>query len=387
MDPIVFSDLRFLAPARILVGTGCRAELPRLLADAGHSNPLVVVDPRIGDAPALRDLMALLSAGGSAPAVCDEVPGEPYVETAEAIAVRLRAGQHDAVVAIGGGSVIDAAKGAALAATNPGRLVDYEGFDRFDAMPLPVYALPTTAGTGSEVTRVTVLGATNPIRKISIKSARLVPAAALVDPDFLRSVPPKVAAAAATDALTHALEAYLRPASSPVSRALGLRAAVLILRVMGAGTSFMDARYLLDLATGSMLAGLAFGNSDVGPVHCLAESIGAVYNAPHGAANAVFLGPTLRYYGVGVHAALAEVTRSAWPDLFGSASDAVAASALVEGVSRFVGGAGIGTMHEMCGGEVDLELIAALAETNNSNASGPVPMSVADYRRILQGMR
>lgn len=386
MDPTVFSDLRFLAPARLLVGAGCRRELPRLLAEAGRTRPLVVVDPRIGDAPALRDLLALLAAGGSAPPVCDEVPGEPYVETAEGIAARLRAGSHDSVVAIGGGSVIDAAKGAALAATNPGRLVDYEGFDRFEATPLPVFALPTTAGTGSEVTRVTVLGATDPVRKISIKSARLVPAAALVDPDFLRSVPPRVAAAAATDALTHALEAYLRPASSPVSRALGIRAAVLILRVMGAGPAFMEARHLPDLATGSMLAGLAFGNSDVGPVHCLAESIGAVYKAPHGAANAVFLGPTLRYYGAGVDVALAEVARSAWPDRLGSAPDARAAAALVESVSTFTTGAGIGTMLELCGGQIDVGLIAALAEANNSNASGPVPMAAADYRRIIEGM-
>ena len=163
--------------------------------------------------------------------------------------------------------------------------------DQFGVSPLPVYALPTTAGTGSEVTRVAVLGATNPVRKISVKGARLVPVAALVDPDFLRSVPPRVAAAAAADALTHALEAFLRPASSPVSRALGIRAATMILRVMDAGAGFNAPNHLADLATASMLAGLAFGNSDVGPVHCLAESVGAVYKAPHGAANAVFLGP------------------------------------------------------------------------------------------------
>jgi len=386
VDPIAISELRFLAPARILVGTGCRHELPRLLAADGRSNPLVVVDPRIGEAPALRDLLARLGAAGKAPPVCNEVPGEPYVETAEAIAALLRAGQHDAVIAIGGGSVIDAAKGAALGATNPGRVVDYEGFDRFEIQPLPVYALPTTAGTGSEVTRVTVLGATHPIRKISIKGARLVPTAALVDPDFLRSVPPRVAAAAATDALTHALEAYLRPASSPVSRALGLRAAVQILRVMSYGPAFMDAAHLPDLATGSMLAGLAFGNSDVGPVHCLAESIGAVHKAPHGAANAVFLGPVLKYYGRGVDAALAEVARSAWPSRLGNVGDESAAQALVGSVAEFVAGANIGTMLELCGGVIDVELIANLAETNNSNASGPLPMSATDYARIIRLM-
>ena len=387
LDPIVnptaLSELRFLAPARILVGTGCRHELPRLLAADGCRQPLVVVDPRLGGAAALTDLLARLAAGGQAPPVCDEVPGEPYVETAEAIAARLRAGSHDAVIAIGGGSVIDAAKGAALGATNPGRIVDYEGLDRFDQQPLPVYALPTTAGTGSEVTRVAVLGATDPIRKISIKSARLVPTAALVDPDFLRSVPPRVAAAAATDALTHALEAYLRPASSPVSRALGLQAAIQLLRVMSHGTAFMDSAHLPDLATGSMLAGLAFGNSDVGPVHCLAESIGAVYKAPHGAANAVFLGPVLKYYGHGVDAALAEVARSAWPAQFGTATDSAAADALVAAVAAFVAGAGIGTMLELCGGAINVDLIANLAETNNSNASGPVPMTAADYARII----
>lgn len=386
MEPTSFSELRLLAPARILVGAGCRRELPALLAAAGHSRPLVVIDPRLGAAAALQDLLALLVRDGRAPAICDEVPGEPYVETAESIAQRIRSGGHDAVVAVGGGSVIDAAKGAALSATNPGRLVDYEGLDQFGVSPLPVYALPTTAGTGSEVTRVAVLGATNPVRKISVKGARLVPVAALVDPDFLRSVPPRVAAAAAADALTHALEAFLRPASSPVSRALGIRAATMILRVMDAGAGFNAPNNLADLATASMLAGLAFGNSDVGPVHCLAESVGAVYKAPHGAANAVFLGPTLRYYGTGVVPPLAEVARSAWPERLGLAADVEAATALIGAVSEFVAGAGIGTPLSLCGGAIDVELIADLARNNNSNASGPVPMDVADYRRILQGL-
>jgi alcohol dehydrogenase len=386
VDPNAISELRFLAPARILVGSGCRHELARLLAADGVTHPLVVVDPRIGNASALKDVLADLARGGASPAVCDDVPGEPSVEVAEAIALRLRDGRHDAVVAIGGGSVIDAAKGAAIGATNPGRLTEYEGFDRFEHQPLPVYALPTTAGTGSEVTRVTVLGATNPTRKISIKSARLVPAAALVDPDFLASVPLRVAAAAATDALTHALEAYLRPASSPVSRALGIRAAVQILRVMGTGLEFMAPGPLGELAAGSMLAGLAFGNSDVGPVHCLAESIGAVYKAPHGAANAVFLGPVLRYYGIGVDAALAEVARTAWPEDLGSASDRSATDALIRAVARFVEGAGVESMLVLCGGGIDVDLIANLAETNNSNASGPVPMKAPDYATIIRGM-
>jgi alcohol dehydrogenase class IV len=385
VDPIV-SELRFLAPARILVGAGCRMSLPRLLADDGRTRPLVVVDPRIGDAAALRDVLGALALGGVAPPMCRDVTGEPYVETAEGIAARLRDGQHDAVIAIGGGSVIDAAKGAAIGATNPGGLVTYEGFDRFEHLPLPVYALPTTAGTGSEVTRVTVLGASNPTRKISIKSARLVPTAALVDPDFLASVPPRVAAAAATDALTHALEAYLRPASSPVSRALGIRAATQILRVMRRGRSFMDAPGLTELATGSMLAGLAFGNSDVGPVHCLAESIGAVYKAPHGAANAVFLGPVLNYYGQRVHAALAEVARHAWPERVGAMTDDAASRALVDAVNEFVDGAGIESMLAQCGGSIDVDLISKLAETNNSNASGPMPMSATHYAEIIRGM-
>ncbi len=387
MHPTVFTELRFLAPSRIFVGAGCRHELPRLLAADGCRNPLVVVDPRLGDAAPLREVLAGLTAAGTATSVCDEVPGEPSVEMAEAIAALLRTGGHDAVIAIGGGSVIDAAKGAALGATNPGRIVDFEGVDRFERQPLPVYALPTTAGTGSEVTRVTVLGASHPIRKISIKSARLVPTAALVDPDFLKSVPPRVAAAAATDALTHALEAYLRPASSPLSRALGIRAAVQILRVMSHGQGFMDAAHLSDLATGSMLAGLAFGNSDVGPVHCLAESIGAVYKAPHGAANAVFLGPVLRHYGRSVDAALAEVARTAWPSRLGAENDAAATDVLVGAICEFVAGAGIGTMLELCGGTIDIDRIAALAQSNNSNASGPVPMAAADYAGIIRAMR
>jgi alcohol dehydrogenase len=380
-------DLTFLAPQRILTGSGCRLRLPTLLAEHGRTRPLVVVDPRLGEAPALADLLRALAPLGNPVRVTDRVPGEPDVACAEAIAVQLRAGEHDCVIAVGGGSVIDAAKGAAIAATNDGRLADYEGFDRFVVDPLPLYAVPTTAGTGSEVTRVTVLGVVDPPRKISIKSARLVPTAALVDPDFLTTVPPRVGAAAATDALTHALEAYLRPASTPVSRALGLRAATLILRVMRHGAEYRSAAHFGDLATASMLAGLAFGNSDVGPVHCLAESIGAVYKVPHGAANAVFLGPVLRYYGDRVAAPMAELARTVGDSELGGREAAAATGVVVAAVERFVAANDVGTLGSLCGGTIDVEAISALAESNNSNASGPIPMTAADYRHIIEAMQ
>lgn len=381
-------DLALLAPRRILTGFGCRHRLPALLAEAGRHRPLVVADPGIGDALPLREVLAALErANGGWVPVTRDVPGEPDVGCAEAIARRLRDDGHDCVVAIGGGSVIDAAKGAAVAATNAGPLADYEGVDRFEHDPLPLYALPTTAGTGSEVTRVTVLGVWDPPRKISIKGARLVPTAALVDPEFLATVPPRVGAAAATDALTHALEAVLRPASSPLSVALGMRAATLILRVMSASSRLRTPASLSDLATASTLAGLAFGNSDVGPVHCLAESIGAVYKAPHGAANAVFLGPVLAYYGDRVLPVLAEIARTAWSETLGGADDRVAAARLVGTVASFVAEHAVGTLTSLCGGAVDVERIACLAQANNSNASGPVPMAAADYRRIIASMQ
>ncbi len=380
-------ELRWLAPQRLLTGAGCRHRLPTVLADDGRGNPLVVLDPRLGDAPAVADLLRALSPDGRPVARTDQVPGEPDVDCAEAIASLLKAGGHDCVIAVGGGSVIDASKGAAIAATNPGRLADFEGFDRFTTDPLPLYALPTTAGTGSEVTRVTVLGVNDPPRKMSIKSARLVPVAAFVDPDFLATVPPRVGAAAATDALTHALEAYLRPASTPVSRALGLRAATLILRVMRCGADYVTASNLSDLASASMLAGLAFGNSDVGPVHCLAESIGAVYKAPHGAANAVFLGPVLTYYGDVVAAPLAEVARTVWSSELANQDDLTAMGVLLSAVESFVADNEVGTLDSLCGGPIDCERISALAESNNSNASGPIPMTATDYRRIIEAMQ
>jgi alcohol dehydrogenase len=385
--PEIF-DLSFLAPRRILTGAGCRFRLPSLLTESGRVRPLLVVDPGLGDAAPLKEVIAALeSALAAAVPVTRDVPGEPDTGCAERIAALLRSGDHDCVIAIGGGSVIDAAKGAAVAATNPGQLADYEGFDRFDQAPLPLYALPTTAGTGSEVTRVTVLGVLEPPRKISIKSARLVPTAALVDPDFLATVPRRVGAAAATDALTHALEATLRPASTPVSRALGLRASTLILRVMTAGQAYMTPQNLSDLATASMLAGLAFGNSDVGPVHCLAESIGAVYKAPHGAANAVFLGPVLAYYGDLVAPTLSEIARTVWSEALASCDDAAATSHLVTAVESFVQVNEVGTLASLCNGAIDAARISALAETNNSNASGPIPMTATDYRKIIATMQ
>jgi alcohol dehydrogenase len=171
-----------------------------------------------------------------------------------------------------------------------------------------------------------------------------------------------------------------------VSRALGLGAATAILRVMRDGRAYATPSNLAELATASMLAGLAFGNSDVGPVHCLAESIGAVYKAPHGAANAVFLGPTLGYYGALVAAPMALVARSVWPDALAGLDDAAATRYLVAAVDAFVAANEVGTLQSLCGGDLDIERIAALSVTNNSNASGPIPMSESDYRAIMVAM-
>lgn len=281
----------FAAPARIVFGAGRWAEAAAIAGGLGRRALLVAG----ADAARPAALADSLGATGLLAARA-RVPGEPTAALVEGTAAAARAAGCDVVVAIGGGSVIDAAKAIAALLTNPAPLGDYlEVVGR--ARPLaaraaPLVAIPTTAGTGAEVTRNAVLLAEAEQVKVSLRSPLMLPAVALVDPTLTHSLPPALTASTGLDALTQCLEPLVTPASSPLSDAVareGLRRAAGALRRAYADGHDAGARH--DMAVASLCGGLALANARLGAVHGFAAPLGGMFPVPHGVACARLLAP------------------------------------------------------------------------------------------------
>jgi alcohol dehydrogenase class IV len=280
----------FATAGRVVVGAGRAAELPGVLAGLG-SRVLVCT----GASPARH--RALL-AGVALPAAVFPVTGEPTVELARAGVQAARDHGADVVAAIGGGSVIDTGKAVAMLLANGGDPLDYlevAGAGREITRPaVPCVAVPTTAGTGSEVTANAVLSSPEHGIKASLRSRLMLPRVALIDPRLAMSCPPQVTAASGLDALTQCLEPFVSCRANPVTDGLareGLRRAAAGLRAACLDGGDVDAR--TDMAVCSVLGGMALANAKLGAVHGLAGVIGGAAAVPHGVACAALLAPVV----------------------------------------------------------------------------------------------
>ncbi|GAA2720148.1 iron-containing alcohol dehydrogenase [Cellulomonas aerilata] len=285
------------APREILLGVGQRAAVPRAVLRHG-TRATVVTDPRLGADPALRDLVDGLRAAGVEVDVFDQALPEVPVDQVEEATRQARAHAADVVVGFGGGSCLDLAKVVALCLAHGGRPQDYYGENRVPGPVVPVVAVPTTAGTGSEVTPVAVLADPERTMKIGISSPHLIPAAAVCDPELTVSCPPGVSAAAGADALVHCLEAYTavrRPPTPDLSTdrvfvgkgeltdafaLLGIRQAAAHLARACSHPDDLAARSGMMLA--ALAGGLAFGTAGTAAAHALQYPVGGLTHTPHG---------------------------------------------------------------------------------------------------------
>ena len=271
----------FATATRIVFGPGCVSQLPALARDLGCSRALLVT----GRTPARTPIPL-------EPAASFPIEGEPTLDRVRQGAAQARA--CDIVVAVGGGSVIDGAKAVAALATNPGDPLDYlEVIGQGQPLkipPLPFIAIPTTAGTGSEVTRNAVLGSPEHGVKASLRSPMMLAKAALIDPDLTRDLPPRLTASTGLDALTQLIEPFVSPRANPLTDALCLdgihRAAVYLSRAFDDGHD-KQARENMSLV--ALFGGLALANAGLGVVHGFAAPIGGQFPAPHGAVCAAVL--------------------------------------------------------------------------------------------------
>ncbi len=287
----------FWIRSRIIAGPGVAAQFGGELGRFGVSKALIVTDKVVGKLGLLDPVRRSLADGGlEVVGTFDDVPpNSEFGVVMKGVKVFRQTGA-EMLVAVGGGSVIDTAKGINVVATLGGDYADYQGFGLINQPLGPLVAVPTTAGTGSEVTAYAVIRDDATRTKQTIVSNYLAADLAVLDPELILSMPPFLTASTGMDALTHAVEAYLSTNAKPISDALALHACGVIARWLPRAVedgNDIQARFHTLIA--ACEAGMAFSSAMVGVVHALAHSAGGLYEVPHGLANAIFLAPGMEY--------------------------------------------------------------------------------------------
>jgi alcohol dehydrogenase class IV len=286
-------------PQDLLIGGGTSDDLPDHVARVGIERPLVVSDRFLLDEGPAGPLVERLSAAGLAVEVFGDVQPDPTLENVNGALDALRAHEADGVVAIGGGSPMDTAKAAAVASTNDGDLRDFAGYHQVPNQGLPLVAVPTTAGTGSEVTRVAVITDTERDVKMMMLDGHLMARVAISDYKLTMSTPPALTSWVGVDSLTHAIEAYVSKKATVLTDMLALQAARLIGAHMRRAVQDPDDEEAREaMMLGATLAGAAFSNASVALVHGMSRPIGAHFHLAHGLSNALLL-PTVTRFSVG----------------------------------------------------------------------------------------
>jgi len=317
----------FSSPPRLLMGEGALEILAAELSTLG-TKAIIITDPGIV-AAGIHDLV--LDVLTSSPIDIDTfatVIGNPDVATVDgANAARETAGA-DILIAIGGGSSIDVAKAVAVLGTNGGSITDYEGVDKFSRRPLPVVVIPTTVGSGSEVTKGAVI--TNPEThvKMVVVSDLMFANIAVLDRRVVAGLPGRIAATTGMDALTHAIEAYVAKGANPVTDAINIGAIEIIGENLVAA-SRGDGDALYNMLVASSMAGIGFHDAGLGAVHALANTIGAHYGVHHGTANALFLPYVIDFNLPSAPARFARIARALGEDTYGLSDEQAAQLASV----------------------------------------------------------
>ncbi|HVR97107.1 MAG TPA: iron-containing alcohol dehydrogenase [Thermoanaerobaculia bacterium] len=281
--------MRLRMPATLLFGYGVLADLPAVLGEVGAARPLIVTDPGVAAAGWAGRVRQEVEAD-----VWDGIEPDPDEGHADRCGEALRAGGYDAVIAVGGGSVIDAAKVAAVLATQGGRTSDYFGFDRVPRPGLPLVVVPTTAGSGAEVSSHAVIVQREPRKKEVVSSIHLLPRAAVVDPEATTTLSTVQTAYTVLDGLIHALEAFVARRATPFTDTFARQAvpriASALPRVLAGSTDPADRE---ELSLGCLYSGVAMANANAGVIHALGYPLTGRYGVPHGLANALMAAAAL----------------------------------------------------------------------------------------------
>ena len=301
----------FRAPAVIHMGPGVADKAGQEANRAGVNRALLITDSFLLSSGIADPVINSLRAAGVAVTVYSGVNSEPTLKHVEECGAMLQQSGAELLIGCGGGSAIDVAKAVSVVSANPGKIQDYMGLDKVPNAGVPILSVPTTAGTGSEATAVTIITDTERDVKMLIISPWIMPRAALIDPLLTLKLPRHITAATGLDALTHAIEAYVSRKAQSMTDILALSAVRLIAKNLPVAfdePSNLEARAATLL--GAFQAGLAFSNASVALVHGMSRPIGALFHVPHGVSNAVLLGPVMEFSLSGSYGRYADVAQA-----------------------------------------------------------------------------
>jgi len=365
-------------PTKIIFGQGTFAQSGKEVSPCGKRALLVSGRFAMRKAGILDKACSFIRSAGVEVCLFDQVEPEPSLDTVDRGVGLVRERNCEVIVGLGGGSAIDAAKAIASMACQDGRVWEYHKGRQVEKEGLPFMAIPTTAGTGAEITNNAVLTDKERMVKKSIRSPYMIARLALIDPELTLSVPPRVTAYTGMDALTQAIESYLSLASNPISDTLALHAIELIFHNLPqAVEDGQNIEVREKLALGSLLSGMSFSNSGLGAVHGLAHPIGAHFGVPHGLACAVLLPYVM------------EFNLSARYEKFGQIAKKIKASRAEEVVAKtrqLLNEIGIpGTFADYGISEADFPVIIAESR-GHSMSKNPRDLRDEDLREILKNL-
>lgn len=370
-------------PTAVKVGAGRIRELPGFCQGLGMKNPLLITDPGLAPLPIVQDVVDRCQVAGLRCAVFSKIRGNPTGQNVAAGVLAYRAGRHDGVIAFGGGSALDAAKAVALMVGQDRPLWDFEdigdNYLRVNVAGMaPVVAVPTTAGTGSEVGRASVITDDEAHVKRIIFHARMLPAVVILDPELTVGLPAKLTAATGMDALSHNLEAYCSPFYHPMATGIALEGMRLVkdwLPLAVSDGANLEAR--LQMLVASSMGATAFQRG-LGAMHALAHPLGALYDAHHGMLNAVLMPYVLQANRGAIEARITSLAR--YLDLpqpsFTAFLDWVLALRAQIGIPH--------TLAEIGIDDARAELVGRMAVVDGSAGTNPIQFSEAEYGAILR---
>lgn len=293
---VYMKNFEFSVPQNIIVGKGSIGRLGEVGAKLGGKHAYIISDPVLNKLGTVQKCMDSLEAAGIKADAFTETEGNPSVETVEKAKCGFIESGADFIVALGGGSPMDVAKAVGVVAKYGGSITEYEGGGKVPGDIVPLIAIPTTAGTGSEVTAFSVITDHSRNYKLTVFSYKLLPTYAILDPDMITTAPASVAAACGIDAMIHAIESYISTAASPFSDAMAEKALELIGKnIRRYVANRKDEEAAAAMQVGSLFAGIAFSWARLGDVHAMSHPVSAHFNVPHGVANAILL-PTIMEY-------------------------------------------------------------------------------------------
>ena len=388
-------------------GEYARKEIITEIKKRKYNKALVVTDAMLVQCGVAEKIENVLKDGGISYEIDDEVKPNPTIDNVHTGLDKLKASGADFIIAVGGGSVIDTAKAVAVIANNPDNydVVSLEGVDKSKNPPMPIIAVPTTAGTGSETTMPIiavpttagtgsettmdyVITNTEQKRKMACMDSMVVPVVAILDTDIMASLPLKMTAATAMDALTHAVESYLSKGAFDFSEMLSLKAVSLIsanfLKVIK-NLNDLDARKALAMA--QYMAGMSFTNVGLGIVHSMAHPLSAFYDVPHGVANALILPYVLKFNSVACEDKMITLAKAFDPEFDERYGSEAATERCVELINTFNSVAGL--PHKLKEINVNKEDIDALAREALNDAATPDnrrEVNIEDFKKLYKTM-